>query len=137
MKPFYYLKVTDEVEYADSKMFRVRINPEYENHAGLIAHEETHVKQWYMVFIPLMVLAICCWFIYREDVAVVLGVLAFTLKELMYTFVPKARLYLEIEAYKAQMDAVDSINYDYYAELICNHYNLNVDKEEVIERLKY
>lgn len=136
MKLPYYLQVTDKVEYADSKMFRVRINPEYRDNAGLIAHEETHVMQWYMVFVPLMVLAICCWFIYRQDAALVLGVMAFTLKDLMYTFIPKARLYLEIEAHKAQMDAVNSINYEYYAELIANNYGLDVEVSDVIQRLK-
>jgi len=132
----YYKKVTDKVKYADSKMFRVRINPEYKNNVGLIAHEEDHIKQWYMFFIPLIVLAACSWFMYREDVALVIGVLAFTLKDLLYTFVDKFRLYAEVEAHKAQMDAVDSINYEYYAELIANNYNLDVSKEKVIRMLK-
>ena len=136
MKLPYYKKVTDKVKYADSKMFRVRINPEYKDHVGLIAHEEAHIKQMYTFFIPLMLLAVCSWFGYREDVALVLGVLALTLKDLLYTFVDKFRLYAEIEGYKAQMKAVNSTDYKTYAELIVNTYDLDADIDEVIERLK-
>lgn len=136
MKFPYYKKVTDKVEYADSKMFRVRINPEYQDNAGLIAHEEKHIEQWYTFFLPLAILAVCSWFLYREDVGLCLAVLSFTLKDLLYTFVAKFRLWAEVKAHKSQMDAINSTNYDYYAGLIANNYNIDINKEEVVKLLK-
>ena len=136
MKLPYYLKVTDKVKYADSKMFRIRINPSYKDNVGLMAHEEQHVKQWYMFFVPLFLLAVCSWFLYREDVALGLAVLAFTLKGLLYTLLPRVRLAFEVDAYKAQMDALNDTSYSYYAELIVNGYDVDKTVEQVVAMLK-
>ena len=47
MKLPIWLKYTDKVEGGDSFMFRIRINPKYQDDKGLLAHEVEHVRQWY------------------------------------------------------------------------------------------
>ena len=136
MKLPYYLKVTDKVKYADSKMFRIRINPKYEEHEGLMAHEYEHIKQFYTVFIPLMIIAAFTWFNYRQDVGLVIGVLAFVCKDLAYTFIKKVRFALEARAYRKQLEVQGPQNLEVFAKALAENYDLNVTVEEARKKIK-
>ena len=136
MKLPYYLKVTDKVKYADSKLCRVRINPKYKDHKGLLAHEEEHIKQWYTAMIPLLIIAAITWFTYRQDLGLAIGVLAITAKDLAYTFIDKVRFKLEARGYRAQMKAMGSNNLEHYAKLLKENYDLDITIEEAREAIK-
>lgn len=133
----YYLKVTDKVKYADSKLCRVRINPKYKKDKGLIAHEEAHIKQWYISMLPLMLVALFTWFNYREDVALGLGILAISAKDLVYTTIPSVRYRLELMAYRKQLEhAVDKEDTaNRFAEVILEHYDTRDSKSEIVKKL--
>lgn len=136
MKLPYYLKVTDAVKYADSKMCRVRINPDYEDHKGLLAHEEEHIKQWYTAMIPLLIIAVITWFTYRQDLGLAIGVLAITAKDLAYTFIKRVRFELEARAYRKQLEVQGPQNLEVFAKALAEGYDLNITVEEAREKIK-
>lgn len=136
MKLPYYLKVTDDVKYADSKMCRVRINPDYEDHKGLIAHEEEHIKQWYTFLIPLLIAAAVCWFTYSEQIAVGIATFAFVAKDLAYTFIKPIRFELEARAYRKQLEVQGPQNLEVFAKALAEGYDLNVSVEEARKKIK-
>lgn len=102
------------------------INPKHTGDRGLIAHEQEHVKQYLMLFplgallypfIGLMCL-IACMFVC----------------DLLYTFIPKFRLWSEIRAYKAQLKHGGDINYA--AKVIAENYDLNITAAEALKKLQ-
>lgn len=133
----YYLKVTDKVEYADSKLCRVRINPSYKDDKGLIAHEEMHIKQWYAFMLPLLLIATFSWFNYREDVALSVGMLAVFAKDLLYTTIPFVRYRLELMAYKEQLKHAPNreATADRFADVILEHYDTKDSKYKIVKKL--
>lgn len=133
----YYLKVTDKVKYADSKLCRIRINPQHKDDKGLMAHEEMHIKQWYAFMLPLLLVTIFTWFNYREDVALGLGLLAVLAKDLLYTAIPSVRYRLEIMAYREQVkhSKDKEVFADYLADVILEHYNTKDSKSKIVKKL--
>lgn len=133
----YYLKVTDKVKYADSKLCRIRINPSYKDDEGLIAHEEMHIKQWYAFMLPIMLVTIFTWFNYRQDVALGLGLLAIFAKDLVYTVIPSVRYRLEVMAYREQVKhAIDKQKAaEHFADVILEHYDTKDSKSKIVKKL--
>ena len=136
MKLPYYLKVTDSVKYADSKMCRIRINPDYENHEGLIAHEYEHVKQWYAFLAPFLIAAIVCWFTYSEQIAIGITTFAFAAKDLAYTFIKPIRFELEARAYRKQLEVQGPQNLEVFAKALAEGYGLGITIEKAREKIK-
>jgi len=87
----------------------IRIKEKYKNDLGLHKHEIQHVKQWYKTF---------------------------GLHSFLYIFSKTYRLKSEIEAYKEQLKYYPDNKIELFAEFICNNYNLNVKKEEIIKKLR-
>lgn len=134
MKLPHYIKVTDKVTFADSKLFRIRVNPQYKDNKGLLSHEYQHIKQLYYFLIPLLSLAAFTWFNYRQDVGLVIALVALFAKDLIYTFVPKARFIFEAQAYAAQLKNIDKEDREsslvIFSEVLANNYELDVTIEE-------
>lgn len=124
----YYLKVTDSVKYADSKMCRIRINPDYEKHEGLMAHEEEHIKQWYSFLAPFLIVAIVCWFTYSEQIAIGLFFFSLMAKDLTYTLIKPARVWLEARAYRAQYKAMGEDSLPHLAKAFSDVYDVEYEK---------
>lgn len=136
MKLPYYLKVTDEVTHADSKLCRIRINPKYKNNAGLIAHEEMHIKQWYWCMFPMLILCVIAWFCGYQHIGFYGAIAAVFLKGLLYTFVPMVRLAFEVQAYRKQLIIVGPQYLESFAKAITNDYDLNITLDEARAKLK-
>lgn len=136
MKLPYYLQVADAVKYADSKLCRIRINPDYENHEGLMAHEYEHVKQWYAVFLPLILAAIITWLSGAKVFAIALAVLAILGKDLAYTFIRRVRFELEARAYRKQLEVQGPQNLEVFAKALAENYDLGITIEEAREKIK-
>ena len=133
----YYLKVTDKVEFADSKLCRIRINPSFKGNKGLLAHEEMHVKQWYAFMLPLLVVAAFLWFNYRQDVGLCVALLAIFAKDLLYTAVPRIRYELEVMAYREQVKhAADKAKAaEHFADIIIEHYDVPDSRQKLVNKL--
>lgn len=136
MKLPYYLKVTDDVKYADSKMCRIRINPDYENHEGLMAHEYEHVKQWYAFLAPFLIAAIVCWFTYSDSIAIALAFFSLLAKGLAYTFIKGVRFELEARAYRKQLEVQGPQNLEVFAKALAEGYGLGITIEKAREKIK-
>ena len=141
MKLPHYVQITDETPYGDSKFFRIRLNPKYKDHKGLLLHEYTHVKQWYVGLVVGLVIALVVYAVFqREDYTLYALCIAPSLKGLLYTFIKPCRLYMEIQAFQQQLTTKPVKQREHYikayAKIIANNYNINVSEEHVAHRLR-
>lgn len=141
MKLPHYIKITEDTEYGDSKLFRIRLNPKYKDDEGLILHEYTHVKQWYigLTFGLLVMLAIYLIF-GQEDYALYALVFAPFWKGLLYTFIGPARLYFEVQAFAKQI-SIERVKHrelyiHAYAKSLATGYDVNVTEEVAATKLR-
>lgn len=138
MKLPYYTVITDKVEFADSKMCRIRLNSKYENHKALIAHEEMHVLQWYVGILLVSPASFAfAWYTPYDLIGLIGCALGFFAKGLAYTFSPKIRYELEIMAYRAQAQNSENAERSakYLAGVIKRHYKTKETEEEILVRL--
>ena len=141
MKLPHYIKITNDTEYGDSKFCGIRLNPEYKNDKGLIAHEYTHVKQWYAGLAAGLVLALFVYLVFgRADYTFYALMLAPLWKEMAYTFIKSCRFFLEVQAFAAQISIEPKEQQGAYvrayAKSLADNYNLSITKEEAEQRLK-
>ena len=141
MKLPHYIQITKDTEYGDSKLCRIRLNPKYKDDKGLIAHEYTHVKQWYVGLLIGLVISLGVYFIFeRADYTFLSLVLAPFWKGLAYTFIKPCRLFFEVAAFAKQISIAPKEHHEYYikayAGIITTNYNLSVTNEEVTEKLR-
>ena len=142
MKLPYYLQATDKVPYGDSKLFRIRLNPEHEDDGGLLAHEYTHVKQWYVGTAVGLVIALAVYLIFgREDYTFYSLLLAPFWKELAYTLITPCRLFLEVQAVIAQVKSILPTEHgdfyiEYFAESLSQDYGLSTTAEVIAKKIR-
>ena len=141
MKLPHYIKITEDVNYGDSKLFRIRLNPKYKDDVGLIAHEYTHVKQWYTGFaFGLSLVALMYLISGREDYAYYAFCVSPFWKGLLYTFVKPCRLYLEVQAFAKQISVSPDEHREYYikayAKSLAESYDLSVSEEDAAKKLR-
>jgi hypothetical protein len=141
MKLPHYIKITEDTEYGDSKLFRIRLNPKYKDNKGLMLHEYTHVKQWYIGF-AVGLIGVLAMYLYtsRLDYTLYALTVAPFLKGLLYTFIAPCRLYLEVQAFAKQISIEPVGTHDYYMRAfgkdLATKYNVNVTPEAATEKLR-
>jgi len=87
----------------------VFIRPEYKDDIGLLAHEQTHVKQFFRTFF---------------------------LHGFFYLFSDTYKLNAEVEAFKVQATYYSGDTLPQFAEFIANNYGLNITAEEALTKLR-
>tara|TARA_R110000796_G_scaffold25435_1_gene71706 strand:+ start:453 stop:896 length:444 start_codon:yes stop_codon:yes gene_type:complete len=138
MKLPHYIQITKDIEYGDSKLCRIRLNPEYKDDKGLIEHEYTHVKQWYVGVVVGLILTLFAYLVSdRVDYTFYTLMLAPFWKGFAYTFIKPCRLFLEVQAFAAQISIEpkeqQGAYIKAYAKSLVDNYNLSIT-EEVAER---
>jgi hypothetical protein len=90
----------------------IRILPSHKNDEGLLQHELIHVQQAYR--------------------------LLFIFHALLYYFNDSYRLQAEVEAYRKQLEYSPDKTYsaNLFARFICEDYNLQADRTDVIKQLE-
>ena len=141
MKLPHYIKITNDTAYGDSKFCGIRLNPKYKNDAGLIAHEYTHVKQWYVGLAAGLILTLLVYLVFdRADYTFYALILAPFWKGFAYTFIKPCRFFLEVQAFAAQISIEPKEHQGTYvrahAKSLADNYNLSITKEEAEQRLK-
>ena len=141
MKLPHYIQITKDIEYGDSKLCRIRLNPKYKDDKGLIAHEYTHVKQWYVGLGVGLILTLAVYLLSdRVDYTFYSVLLAPFWKGLAYTFIKPCRLFFEVAAFAKQISIASKEHHEYYikayAGIITTNYNLSVTNEEVVQKLR-
>jgi hypothetical protein len=130
------LHSTNKVKHSVSKGFYIGINPKYKNNVGRLAHEEEHVRQWYLVtfalFIPYLICAVAF-------VSWPWHIVAFIHCSLVYNLATKyirwARLKSEVLAFRAQLKH-DPKHVFHLATVLASSYKLNITTATAIELLK-
>lgn len=84
------------------------IRPEYREDKGLLAHEQTHVKQWFCT----------------------LGLHSF-----LYLLVDRYRLWAEVEAYKVQATHYPDDRRPLFAHFISTNYGLSISEADALKLL--
>ena len=87
----------------------IKILKTYEDDVGLYKHELKHVKQW------------LCLYLFHS---------------LLYKFSKKYRYWAELKAYRVQLKE-NPEHVETFAGYICDHYDLDVDKQKVIDELRW
>lgn len=112
----YSLKYTDKMpewKAGYSKAWFIRIRPAYKDDLGLLAHEEEHVRQWW----------------------VTLGI-----SSILYLLSRRYRLWAEVKAYKEQLRWYPAADHQdearrAFAIRLANHYGLDITIGEAFEVL--
>ena len=107
----------------------IKLLRKYQNDAGLIEHEKSHVRQWYAVmtlgllFCVLMVVQVSpvFWIGY--------GISPF-LHQLLYRFVRPYRRWSEVKAYRKQIATGDYTNNEFAVIALVEKYDLNLSVDE-------
>lgn len=120
--------------------FVVRIRPKYRDDTGIRMHEYTHVGQWYALFALGALAALLMAYApelaqWREYwiVALLAGVFA---HNLLYSLVPKYRLWAEVAAYREQLMHYPDDRAELFAGFIANRYRLDVSKDDALNLLR-
>lgn len=114
------------------------ICPKYRGDVGLLEHERTHVKQWFVVTaISIAVFIFFAHAIYNRTSFPVFSITPFFMafNSVIYTLFPKYRLYSELEAYKVQARYYHDDRRPLFARFICDKYRLSVNYDDVLADL--
>jgi hypothetical protein len=112
----------------------IRIRPKYKDDKGIHAHEMEHVRQWWVltIFSAFFLLAGAEYLQQPLWIAIAsVGV-----HGLLYTLIPKYRLWCEVQAYKAQQAHYEDDRTPKFAKWIATVYRLDVTPEEAEKLLR-
>lgn len=113
----------------------VRVVESYANDTGLLEHELTHARQWYMAAL----LALAAALVARENDWVYWQYVAYSapgLHGLLYLLVPAYKLWAEVEAYKVQMGFYPDDRAPLFAGFIADRYDLDTTQAQALQRLR-
>ena len=122
----------------ETKLFVVNIRPEYKNDVGLHVHEYTHVVQWYLsTALTLLLAFLTAISPVTAPLSVFLVILSTATHTLLYSLVPKYRLYCEVSAYKKQIACYPKdTSKEFAIQALTTKYKLKLTREEAIRLLK-
>lgn len=117
----------------DAKFCRVRVLPKCQDDAGLLAHELTHVKQfWRLALLALPLATLLWWF----DLPLVIALWPVLLHNGLYKFNARYRLYCEVAAYRVQATLYKDDRRPQFAKFISTAYRLDITPEQALQLLK-
>ena len=141
-----WVKYTDDVVGGDAKLFRIRINPKYKDDKGLLAHEEEHVRQWYLFTLVAFLASMGGLFVVGESFVVhytwwllALGYSALGYN-LLSTVSKKFRLLIEAKCYAVQIHNYPPEHREHYVKaftkFLVENYDLGITQAEARKRLE-
>ena len=117
----------------------ITLRKDQKGNKHVLAHEVEHVKQWYMMFIPLIVAAVFTLYFATAVIVACFGYAllgsAIALHPLLYQYNRRYRLYCEVKAYKAQIKA----GYEErlaVRSLMHRSYRFNLHRQDAIKLLR-
>lgn len=132
--PFLYREKHLTKAAGTAKMGLITIDPRYTHDKGLFYHELRHVQHWWVCTIMMFILSILLLPGGLMFVGMILSPLVYNVLSQMSD---KFRYWIEVDCYAEQLKYYDDIpdRLPRFATLIANHYNLNVDKNKVVDDL--
>tara|TARA_R110002124_G_scaffold147182_2_gene312423 strand:- start:352 stop:819 length:468 start_codon:yes stop_codon:yes gene_type:complete len=140
-----WLTYTAIIKGGDSKLFRIRINPKYKEDKGLLAHEEEHVRQWYIFTLVSFVLSMGGLITYGGfDIHYSWWLMVLTYSSLGYNMLSmvskKFRFFIETKCYAAQVKKYSLKHREYYikafAKFLTENYDLGITNEVATAALR-
>lgn len=127
----------DLTSEGSSKYFNIYIKSGYEEDEGLLEHEYTHIKQWYLGLLIGLSLSALIYFLGFVNTSIIVAILSINLQGVAYTCSRTIRLWSEIFAYRKQLE-YGREHLDFYADELYTRYNLQkiITKEEAINLLE-
>jgi len=117
----------------------VRIQQDYKDDVGLEKHEAGHVALWWIFALIVSAIGGIGGF-YFNPLAYILIPLSTIVEPLLYNISSRYREWAEVRCYKRQLNYPPANGEDQYrqlyAEFISTGYNLNITKEEALEKLQ-
>ena len=102
---------------------------------GLIAHEMTHVRQWYAVLILMLVAALIARSLDFPNWSLIVA-FALAAHSVFYNILPVYRLWTEIQAYRTQARYYADDRYVVFAKFLSTHYRLNITPDAALDLLR-
>ena len=112
----------------------IKLLSKYQNDAGLIEHEKTHVRQWYAAMAIGLLLCTLLTLLVSASLWPLYG-LAPLLHQLLYKFARPYRLWSEVKAYRKQIDFGGYASNEFAVNALAEKYNLKLSVDDVIELL--
>ena len=108
---WYFVRYTDKLpswQAGNARLFIITLRKGKEHDIGLLEHEKCHVKQWWMLFLPLSVVGWTGLHFFCADpvlmiASTVIAGLAPALHVLLYLLVRPYRQWAEVQAYRVQI----------------------------------
>lgn len=101
----------------------------YKYDAGLLAHEKTHVLQWYMLLAIGLVLCTLMMLLMSTAIWPML-VASLSLHQLLYKFIRPYRRWCEVKAYKKQISVGNYTSTDFAVTALVKNYDLGLSVDE-------
>lgn len=107
----------------------IKLLPKYQNDVGLIEHEKTHVRQWYVVMAIGLLLCTLLTLIVSPFLWPLHGVAPF-LHQLLYKIVRPYRRRCEVQAYRIQIALGGYISDEFAVTALIEKYDLGLSVDE-------
>ena len=108
----------------------ISIRPKYSADVGLIEHEKTHVRQWYVVLALGLLLCTLLTLLVSPSLWPMYGLAPF-LHQLLYKFIRPYRARCEVQAYRRQIEVGGYISNDFSVTMLVAKYDLGLCEKEV------
>lgn len=107
----------------------IKILPKFKNDNGLLEHEKTHVRQWYLLMAVGVLFYLILLLFVSPDLWPVI-VLAPCLHPLLYRFVRPYRRWSEVQAYRKQIATGGYNSHDFAVTALVEKYGLRLSVDE-------
>ena len=107
----------------------IKILSKYKDDAGLLAHEKTHVRQWYVVLALVLSLSALVTLMVSSSLWPLCGLTLFS-HQLLYRFVRPYRRWSEVRAYRKQIATGGYTSNEFAVNALVERYDLNLSADE-------
>ncbi|MDY7569417.1 hypothetical protein QN377_05095 [Pseudomonas sp. CCC4.1] len=107
----------------------ISIRPKYSADVGLIEHEKTHVRQWYVVLALGLLLCTLLTLLVSPSLWPMYGLAPF-LHQLLYKLVRVYRRWCEVRAYRKQIATGGYASNEFAVSALVDKYGLRLSREE-------
>lgn len=129
---FYFVQYTDKLAKGFGGTAQgplIKILSKYKDDAGLLAHEKTHVRQWYAVLVLGLLLCTLLTLVVSPALWPLYG-LAPSLHPLLYKFVRPYRRWCEVKAYRKQIALGGYSSNEFAVTALVEKYDLDLSADE-------
>lgn len=129
---YYFIKFTESVSEGfggEACGPFIRLRPKYSNDQGLLEHEKTHVRQWYVATIITALVVVGLGALIAPLLTALIGVAPFS-HSLLYKYARPYRQWCEVRAYRKQVDVGGYNSNEFAVAALVERYGLRLSVDE-------